>query len=437
MTAETPAAPAPEPDTGVVLEFMYRLGQAYLACGEQTAQVELTLRRIAAAYGMRKSRVVAFPTAIFIALHDDAGERVTLAEGATHSLRLDQVADVYALGTAALAGELPPHDGLERLSAILRRPARYGLVGTVLGHAVLTIGVAMVLLPTLTNLAAAAVLGTIVGFLKLFNRDRAVMSVPTPVLAAALVSGLVFLGARYGLPVDPLYLLVPPLVTFLPGAMLTFGMVELAYGDMVSGASRLIAGLVQLVLLAFGLAAGALLVGVGPDYLLESTTVVVKVPWAPWAGAVVFALGVTLHFSAPRNSIGWLLLVVLVAFAAQRSAALFFGSEISGFFGTLVAMPLAYLIHLRFKGPPVAVTFLPSFWLLVPGSLGLLSVTRMLSDRAEGVDGMITVVFAVVSIALGTLVGASFYRWATEKFGWWQLQIGRAGSYFQRQNRKR
>ena len=196
---------------------------------------------------------------------------------------------------------------------------------------------------------------------------------------------------------------------------------------MVSGASRLIAGLVQLVLLAFGLAAGALLVGVGPDYLLESTTVVVKAPWAPWAGAVVFALGVALHFSAPRDSIGWLLLVVLVAFAAQRAAAVVFGSDISGFFGTLVATPLAYLVQLRFKGPPVAVTFLPSFWMLVPGSLGLLSVTRMLSDRTEGMDGMITVVFAVVSIALGTLVGASFYRWATEKFGWWQLQIGRPG----------
>jgi len=434
-----PGAPAENPavETGVLLEFLYRLGQAYLACGEQTAQVELTLRRIAAAYGMRKSRVVAFPTAIFIALHDDAGERVTLAEGATHVLRLDQMADVYALGTEALAGDVAPRAGLERLSVILRRPARFGLVGTVLGHAVLTMGLAMVLLPTLTNLAAAAALGTIVGLLKLFNRDRAVMSVPTPVIAAALVSSLVFLGVRYGLPVDPLYLLVPPLVTFLPGAMLTFGMVELAYGDMVSGASRLIAGLVQLVLLAFGLAAGALLVGVGPDYLLESTTVVVKVPWAPWAGAVVFALGVALHFSAPRNSVLWLLLVVLIAFAAQRAAAVVFGSGISGFFGTLVAMPLAYLVQLRFKGPPVAVTFLPSFWMLVPGSLGLLSVTRMLSDRAEGVDGMITVVFAVVSIALGTLVGASFYRWATEKFDWWQLQIGRAGSYFRREKRKR
>jgi len=43
------------------------------------------------------------------------------------------------------------------------------------------------------------------------------------------------------------------------------------------------------------------------------------------------------------------------------------------------------------------------------------------------VDGLITAVFALASIALGTLMGASVYKWLTERFGWWQLQIGRAG----------
>jgi hypothetical protein len=37
-------------DTSELLEFMFRLGQAYLASGEQTALVELYLRRIASAY---------------------------------------------------------------------------------------------------------------------------------------------------------------------------------------------------------------------------------------------------------------------------------------------------------------------------------------------------------------------------------------------------
>ena len=103
------------------------------------------------------------------------------------------------------------------------------------GHTILTFGLALVLMPTPTNLAAAAVLGFIVGLIKLFNRGRAVLAVPLPVIAAAMVSALVFFAIRQGLPFDPVHALVPPLVTFLPGAMLALGMVELAYGDMVSG----------------------------------------------------------------------------------------------------------------------------------------------------------------------------------------------------------
>ena len=421
--------------TDAVLEFMLRLGQAYIACGEQTAQVELLLRRTASAYGMRKSRVVAFPTAIFITLDDGTGERVTLAEGPRQTLRLDQIAEVYTLGGLAQRAAVTPHDGLEQLTAILRRVARFGPVGTVAGHAVLTIGLAMVLMPTLVNLGAAAVLGTIVGGVKLFNRDRATLAVPMPVIVAALVSTLTFLAVERGILVDPIYVLVPPLVTFLPGAMLTFGMVVLAYGDMVSGSSRLITGLVQLVLLAFGLAAGALLVGYTPDALLEGAVTYAPPAWSPWVGAVLFGVGVYVHFSAPPGSLGWLLLVLLLALAAQRLAAHAFDSEISGFFGTLVATPLAYLIQLRLGGPPATVTFLPSFWLLVPGALGLLSVTRMLSDRTGGIADLITALFAIASIALGTLVGASLYKWLTERFGWWRLQIGRVGSYVRRRRR--
>lgn len=63
------------------------------------------------------------------------------------------------------------------------------------------------------------------------------------------------------------------------------------------------------------------------------------------------------------------------------------------------------------------VTYLASFWLLVPGVLGLLSVKRLLTDPA-GLDGLITVVFAFMSIALGTLVGESIYQWLAERFGW-------------------
>src|SRR5262249_23090302 len=149
----------PATDTGDLIEFLFRLGQAYLACGEQTAKVELILRRSASAYGMRRSRVVVFPTAVFLSLHDGTAERVTLAEGPTQTLRLDQIADVYGLGDAAQRGAVTPRDGVEQLAAILRKDARFGNVGVVVGYTILSVGLAIVLMPAPANLAAAAVLG--------------------------------------------------------------------------------------------------------------------------------------------------------------------------------------------------------------------------------------------------------------------------------------
>jgi hypothetical protein len=72
---------------------------------------------------------------------------------------------------------------------------------------------------------------------------------------------------------------------------------------------------------------------------------------------------------------------------------------------------------------------LPSFGLLVPGALGLLTIKRLLSSPAQ-LDGLISVIFTLVSSALGTLVGASVYKWLSERFGSWRLQVGRDGRYF-------
>ncbi|TVQ63763.1 MAG: threonine/serine exporter family protein [Phycisphaerales bacterium] len=417
---------APTQSTPELLEFMYRLGQAYLACGEQTAQVELALRRVANSYSARKTRVVAFPTAIFITLHDSEGEKVTLAEGPLQGLRLDQMADVYTLGAEAQRGGTPIGELQQRLTAILRQPMRFGWGGSIIGSTVLTAGIAMVLTPSLINIGAAAALGAVVGVLKTFMRERTLLSAPAPVVAATIVSALVFAAVKYGLPIAPLKVLIPPLVTFLPGAMLTFGMIELAYGDMVSGTSRIMTGFVQLILLTFGIVAGAAIVGVTPGGLPDPVTPLDAVLWAPWLGALIFGVGVFLHFSAPRNALPWMLLVILTAFAAQQATVGVVGKQFSGFFGMLLATPLGYLIQLRFKGPPAIVTFLPSFWLLVPGALSLMSVKTMLTDTTAGIDGLMTAVFVFASIALGTLMGASLYKWLTERFGAWQLQVGRA-----------
>jgi uncharacterized membrane protein YjjB (DUF3815 family) len=43
--------------------------------------------------------------------------------------------------------------------------------------------------------------------------------------------------------------------------------------------------------------------------------------------------------------------------------------------------PVAYLVQIRFRGPPALVTFLPAFWPLTPGALGVISLTEMVSPN--------------------------------------------------------
>lgn len=413
-------------DFALTLEFLYRLAHAYLASGEQTAEVESMIRDAAYAYGFKRVRVVAFPTAFFLAVYDGTQEHVTLSEGPTQNLRLDQVGEVYQLGLEAQSGTISPADGIDRLDQIHRKPARFGLAGSIGGHAILSLGLAMAFVPSMGNILACAVLGGFVGALKLLQRARPLLSVHMPVLTATLVSALVFLMVKWHLPVDPLYALIPPLVTFLPGARLTMGMVELAYGDMVAGSSRLITGCVQLLLLAVGLLAGAMLVGYSATNLIDAETAtkaLANTPWSAWVGVSLFALGVFLNSSAPPGSFRWMLLVVLVAHFIQQSATPWFSRSASGFLGMLVVTPLCYLIQFRFRGPPAMVTFLPGFWVLVPGAFSLMGVKHMLSDRAAGFDALVEALFALVWIALGTLLGASLSKWTRESYRWWNLQL--------------
>ena len=55
---------------------------------------------------------------------------------------------------------------------------------------------------------------------------------------------------------SPLDIVIPALVTLLPGAALTMATVELSAGSMISGSSRLVFGLQRLLLLTFGIAMG-------------------------------------------------------------------------------------------------------------------------------------------------------------------------------------
>ena len=322
--------------------------------------------------------------------------------GAT--LRLDQVGAVDRLARDALAGGLDPVAGLRRLEAAIAAPPRFGLALRVLGHVVLTLGFGLVLSPTLQALPWYALLGLVVGLLRTIGLRLPTVSVALPVVAAALVTWLVFRYVGPAVGEDPSRLLTPALVSLLPGAVLTVATIELASDQVVAGASRLVYGIAQLLLLAFGVLAGATIAGAVPDSPVEPEQVGW---WAPLAGVLLVGVGHLLFSSAPRGALPWLLLGLYTAYGAQAAGGLLLGPQLSGFVGGLVVVPMAQLMARAPHGPPALVTMLPAFWLLVPGALGFAGISGLAGDDPAGAAEVVQTLVALFAIALGVLVGTS------------------------------
>ena len=132
--------------------------------------------------------------------------------------------------------------------------------------------------------------------------------------------------------------MVASLVVFLPGATLTTAVLELAAGQIVSGASRLVAGAVQLALLAFGILAGVEAVGVSSSLVLTVGGQRLG-DWAPWLGVLVFAIGVAIAHSAPKRALPMLLVVLYTAWIGQIVGNIVLGGYVSAFVGAAAMTP--------------------------------------------------------------------------------------------------
>jgi uncharacterized membrane protein YjjP (DUF1212 family) len=250
--------------------------------------VHQTVLAAADALGIDDSSVVVLPTVVLLQARGATGNRNQMTSFRRVGMRLDQITLLDDLTKDAEHGRVSADDGLRRLREIRRaRPPMPRLV-RVLGMGVLSTGFSLLLQPTPAGMVLAFVLGLAVGALRIVDLPR--FQVVLPVVATFGVSIAVFAFAAHYDAENPIRMLIPPLVLFLPGAALTIGTMELAAGDTVSGASRLVEGVVQLLLLAFAIVAAAQVVDVPQSELIDNP--IESLGWlTPVIGLVVLTLG--------------------------------------------------------------------------------------------------------------------------------------------------
>lgn len=412
---KTPPAALAPPDTfdpREVAAMLREIGIALVEVAQPTPIVESRLEQIARRYTTRPVRVVALPTMVMIQIGDEGYQ----LEGSTRSsLQLDAAGRIDAIASLATAGAISPKAAVAAVMKARTLPPRFGSLATIGGYAVTTVGFGMVINPTWAALPAYLFLGLVVGAIVQMSRPFPSLIPILPTLAAMVVTvlaiGFIDATAHDGL----LRVISPALVATLPGMSLTIGAMELASSQIVSGSSRLVYGMSQLAMLLFGVALGLHFAGYTPPQQQSA----LMGDWALYVAIVVVSVGLYVYLSAPPGSLLWLMASVAVALLAQSAAALVMPASHSGFVGAFLAVPFAMLASRIKTSPPGIVMLLAAFWSLVPGALSFVSVGEAAAgDPAADATSLAATGAAILSIALGTLVGWAVFNTIDSRLPW-------------------
>ena len=404
-------APPDTHDQAEVAAMLREIGIALVQVEQPTQLVEGRLVQIAAQYTSQPVRVVVLPTMLMIQVGTVGYE----VDGSTsYSLQLDMAGRIDDIASLAGVGAITPADAIAAIEAARNLWPRFGPVATTIGYAVTTVGFGMVINPTWASLPGYLFLGLIVGGITQLGRPLPTLNTVLPTLAAMVVTILAtwFVAdtANDGL----LRVIAPPLVAALPGMALTIGAMELASSQIISGASRLVYGIAQLGMLVFGVALGVHVAGeVAPQ-----TPSTQMGAWSLYVAIAVVAVGLYVYLSAPRGSLIWLLRPSLWRWSGRRWRAGSSRRPIRDSSARSCRCRSPCLRRASRRHRPAVVMMLAAFWSLVPGALSFESVSQAATGGNAGVASLGVTGAAILSIALGTVIGWSVFHTIDSRLPW-------------------
>lgn len=402
-TATSARSSDPPPDDDIATT-LGELGAAMLDAGYAVTDVALTLRTVGKTRGRTDLTIGVLPSAIMV--DDPVVGRTRLVNSKGVALTFDQVAEV---ATIARSAEVAPEAGNSlgtRILAMRYRKPRFPTAVAILGSGLQSAGIAVVFRTTWWAVVLDFVLALFVGTALVLGAKVSGLMAVLPFLLTFAVSVVVYGSAsQLELGAVTLFAVCAPLVILIPGATITTGVVELTAGDVVSGGGRFVSGLIMWATLAIGIAAGAAVVGV-PATSQEPAMVVPG--WALVPAVVVLGLGVGLFFDASWSLTGVLVVVLLVTFGVVTLAQTVAAGPVASGIAAAVMLPALRLLEVYRPRWPAAVTFRPAFWLLVPGSLGLIAISELATatGQMDAQSLLGDVIATVVAISLGVQIGA-------------------------------
>ncbi len=247
--------------------------------------------------------------------------------------------------------------------------------------------------------------GILVGLMVLWFQKQPRFNLLLPVIAAIVVSTLIFNLTRLGYHLRSGQPAHPPLIMFLPGAApdhrddrtgLDAHPFRICPADLWRGSALIIVHRYCNRVKSFP--------GCPTTRCTHYEAVYFPGGRRSWAPCCL-VIGTFIRLSGANRDLFWMLLVLYIAMLGQSIGEKYFNSYFGAFFGaTLMALSSEFIARSP-RRTPALVSQTLAFWFLVPGARGLLSVTSFLSEDLQSAAIGLGEMVILITDRTGSAVG--------------------------------
>jgi uncharacterized membrane protein YjjP (DUF1212 family) len=382
--------------------FVLRLGRALHTSGYAANRLEEALSLASDRLGLI-GQFFSTPTSIMASFGPQDDQRTFMIRVDPGDSDLGKLARTDEITREVLNGRLTPAEGTAQLGQLEHAPPAYGRLVTTLAFGVASGSAARFLGGGWHECLAGLGIGLIIGLLALVAGRMPSLGKVFEPLAALTASVLAAAMAALGLPVSVFLATLAGVIVLIPGLMLTTAMTELSTRHLASGTARFMGALVLLMGIAFGIALGTKVVALVHGSI-PAVPVVTLPEWTLLIALVTTPLAFVVLLKAEPRDAPYIILAGALAFAGARIGAATLGPELGAFGGALVT-GVAANWYARITNRSSQIVLVPGLLLLVPGSVGLRSLTSLLDrDVLLGVEGAFRMVLIAVSLVSGILI---------------------------------
>lgn len=420
---------ATQQDTQPAQNYLLKVCRALIMYGAPAHRLETYASSTAEALGLQ-IQTFSLPGCMFVAFSDQpSGVHIIRSSSCLDLVKLHDTHTVYK---SAIHRKISPVEADARLEAIASRKGKYHLWLRILAY-----GLGSAFFGPLSynarpiDLPFIFILGCCVGFLELLVAPRSelygyIFETSAAILASFIGRALGTIALGHGRDFCFSAISQASIVMILPGFTIANSALELQSKNIVSGAVRMVYGIIYTLFLAFGFILGITIYGaIDPR---ATSALQCTQPWPFW-WQIAFVVPFTVCYmivyqgelaQTPATSLVTLAGWVVNYFASQR-----FGSvrSIPQALGALTVGLLANL-HSRLGLGLAVVLMYPAIFVQVPGSLaasggltGGVAIADKINNRLGSNNGTstlpaidtnaLTAGYAMVEIAIGITVGLS------------------------------